>query len=74
MSTIATKVAINSDGAVKGILNYSHSSRLEVQVTYFFGAENFLIGCQSHCLKTWRTPGGWEHLQKTGNLKYCTQF
>lgn len=52
MSTIATKVAINSDGAVKGILNYSHSSWLEVQVTYFFGAENFLIGCQSHCLKT----------------------
>lgn len=26
---------------LKGILNYSHSSWLEVQVTYFFGAENF---------------------------------
>ena len=34
----------------KGI-EYFHCSYLQVQGTYFSGAENLLIGCQSHCLK-----------------------
>lgn len=46
-----------------------HPSDLQVQVTYFSGAGNVLIGCQSHCLKTRRTPGGWENSWETGNLR-----
>lgn len=46
-----------------------HPSYLQVQVTYFSGAENVLIGCQGRCLNTWRTPGGWENIRETGNLK-----
>lgn len=69
MSIIATKVVINTDGDIKGVITHFHSSHLQGQVTYFFGAENLLIGRQSHCLKTWSAPGGWENIQETGNLK-----
>ena len=74
MSTAATKMVINSCGAIKGILNCFHSSQLQVQVTYFSHAEHFLIGRKSHCLKIWRSPGGWENFQVIGNLLCCTQF
>lgn len=62
-------MVINWHGNIKGILHHFYSSHAQVQVTYFFGAENLLIGCQSHCLKIWRTPGGWENTQQAGNLK-----
>lgn len=49
-STTATQMVIDRCKDSKGV-DCFHCSYPQVQVTDFSGAENLLIGCQSHCLK-----------------------